>query len=136
MEGKAAKLRCETLGKVKIVLAGTITSFLLDILEGHFGHENLDASQSTISTEETEMGATIEGATSSLPEKTPDPLPDTGGLATAELVFPSKSVPTVIAGISEPFLPVHGPKTLSHYHCQFPSCTLEFSQKAAACNHV
>ena len=71
MEGKAAKLRWEGLGKVKIALAGTNTSFLLDILEGCFGHENLDTSQSTISTEETEMGVTIEGATSNLPEKTP-----------------------------------------------------------------
>ena len=127
MEGKAAKLRCEGLGKVKIALAGTNTSFLLDILEGCFGHENMDTSQFTISTE---------GATSSLPEKTPATLPDSGGLATAELVFPLKSIPTVIAGIPEPFLPVCGPETLSHYCCQFPSCTLEFSQKAAACNHI
>ena len=115
---------------------GTNTSFLLDILEGCYGYENLDISQSAISTEETETGATIEGATSNLLEKTSATLPDSGGLATAELVFPLKSISTVIAGISEPFLPVHGPETLSHYHCQFPSCTLEFSQKAAACNHV
>ena len=102
-------------------------------MEGCFGHENLDTSQSTISTEEAEMGATIEETTPSIPEKTPATLLDSGGLATAELVFPLKSIPT---GIPEPFLPVCGPETLSHYHCQFPSCTLEFSQKAAACNHV
>ena len=136
MEGKAAKLRHEGLGKVKIALAGTNTSFLLDILEGCFGHENLDTSQSTISTEETEPGATIEEATSNIPEKTPATLPDSGGLATAELVLPLKSVPSVIAGIPEPYLPVCGPETLSHYHYEFPSCTLEFSQKAAACNHI
>ena len=51
-------------------------------------------------------------------------------------MFPLKSVPTVIAGIPEPFLPVHGLETLSLYHCQFPSCTLEFSQKAATSNHI
>ena len=135
MEGKAAKLRCKGLGKVKIALDSTNTSFLLDILEGCFGHESLDTSQSTISTEETEIGATIEEATSDIPEKNPLTLPGSGGLATAELVFPLKSIPTVVAGIPEPFLPVYGPDTLSLYHCQFPSCTLQFSQKAAACNH-
>ena len=51
-------------------------------------------------------------------------------------MFPLKSVPTVIAGIPEPFLPVCGLETLSLYHCQFPSCALEFSQKAAACNDI
>ena len=78
------------------------------------------------------MGVTIEGAVSSLPEKTPATLSDSSGLATAKPIFPLKSIPTVIAGIYEPFLPVCGPETLSHYHCQFPSCTLEFSHKAAA----
>ena len=82
------------------------------------------------------MGATIEEATYNIPEMTPFTLPDSGGLTTAGLVFPLKPIPTVIAGIPEPLLPVPGPKTLSLYHCQFPSCTLEFSQKAAACNHV
>ena len=75
------------------------------------------------------METTIEEATSNLPEKTPATLPDSGGLATAELVFPLKSIPMVIAGLPEPFLPIHGPETLSHYQCQFPSCTLEFYQK-------
>ena len=93
LAGKAAKLRCEGLGKVKIVLAGTNTSFLLDILEGCFGHENLDTSQSTISTEKAEMGTTIEEATSNLLQKTPATLPDSGGLATAELVFPLNQSP-------------------------------------------
>ena len=121
---------------MKIALAGTNTSFLLDILEGCFGHENLDTSQSTITTEKAQTETTIEETTSNLLEKTPATLPDSGGLATAELVFPLKSIPTVIAGILEPFLPVHGPETLSHYHYQFPSYTLEFSQNTAACNHV
>ena len=59
-----------------------------------------------------------------------------GSLATAELVFPLKSLPPVIAGIPESLLPLHGPETLSCYRCQYPSCNDEFSQKAAACNHV
>ena len=42
----------------------------------------------------------------------------------------------VTAGLPEPFLSIRGPESLSYYHCQFPSCTLEFSQKAAACNHI
>ena len=118
-------------------ITGTNTSFLLDILEWCFGHENLDTSQSTISTEKAEIEATIEEVVSNLPEKTPATLPDSGGLATAEQVFPLKSIPIVIAGLPVPFLPpVHGPETLSHFHCQFPSCTPEFSQKAAACNHI
>ena len=47
-----------------------------------------------------------------------------------------KSIPLVIAGIPEAFLPLHGPETLSHYRCQFPDCTQVFSQKASACNHI
>ena len=49
LEGKVARLRCEVLGKVKVALAGTNNSFLLDILEGCFGQQDPDTSQSTIS---------------------------------------------------------------------------------------
>ena len=42
LEGKATKLRHEGLGKVKIALTGIGTSSLLEILEGCFGHKNLD----------------------------------------------------------------------------------------------
>ena len=136
LEGKVARLRCEGLGKVKVALAGTNTSFLLDILEGCFGQQDPDTSQSTISLEEAEADISIEDVTSNIPEKTFPSIPASGGLASAELVFPLKSIPTVIAGIPESFLPVHGLETLSLYQCQFPSCTLEFSQKAAACNHI
>ena len=136
LEGKAARLRHEGLGKVKIALVGTNTSFLLDILQGCFGHKEPDTSQSTISLEEVETDITVEDVTSNIPEKTLPPIPASDGLATAELVFPLKSVPTFIAGIPEPFLSVCGLETLSLYHCQFPSCTLEFSQKAATCNHI
>ena len=136
LEGKAAKLRHKGLGKVKIALAGTNTSLLMDILEGCFGHKDLDTSQSTISLEEPETGTTTEEVASNIPEKTSPIHPTSGSLATAELVFPLKSIPTVIAGIPKSYLPVCGLETLSLYHCQYPSCTLNFSQKAAACNHV
>ena len=129
LAGKAAKLRHEGLGKVKIAPAGTNTSFLLDILEGCFSHESLETSQSTVSTEKAEMETTVEEAASNLPAKTPATLPDSGGLTTAELVFPLKLTPTVIADPPEPFLPICGPETLSHYCCHFPSCTLNSPKK-------
>ena len=135
LEEKATQLRHKGLGRMKIALAGTDTSSLLEILEGHFGHLDLDTSASTISTEKSEKKTTIEESTSNIPEKTTATLSDVGGLATTELVFPFKSIPTVITGLSEPYLLLHGPETLSPYCCQFPSCSLEFSQKAA-CNHV
>ena len=47
-----------------------------------------------------------------------------------------KTIPLVIAGIPEAFLPLCGPETLSHYTCQFPDCTQVFSQKASACKHI
>ena len=71
----------------------------------------------------------VEDVTSNIPEKALPPVPVSGGLASAELVFSMKSVPTVITGIPKPFLSVCGLEALSLYHCQFPSCTLEFSQK-------
>ena len=55
----------------------------------------------------------VEEEASNLPMKIPATLSDSGGLATAELVFPLKSIPTVITGLPEPFLPVCGPETLS-----------------------
>ena len=63
----------EGLSKVKIALAGTNTSFLLDILEGCFGHKDLDTSQSTISLEEPETGTTTEDV-ASISLKRPHPL--------------------------------------------------------------
>ena len=109
------------MGKVKVVLAGTNTSFLLDILEGCFGQQDPDTSQSTISLEETETDIMVEDVTSNIPEKTLPPVPVSGGLALAELVFPLKSVPIIIAGIPEPFLPIRGLETLSLYHCLPPA---------------
>ena len=53
-----------------------------------------------------------------------------------ELVFPTRVIPLVIAGIPESLLPIHGPEMQSHYRCQFMDCTEIFLQKAAACTHV
>ena len=97
LEEKAAKLRCEGLGHIKIALAGTDTSSLLEILQGYFGH--VVPSESTESTEESDKGSTTEEKTPEVIEKTPTTLPDVGGLATVELVFPLKSIPTVVGGL-------------------------------------
>ena len=136
LEEKATKLRHEGLGRIKIDLAGTDTSSLLEILGGHFGHVNLDTSVSTTSTEKSEKKTTTEEKTSDVQEKIPATPSNVDGLTTAELVFPLKSIPTVVAGLSEAYIPLCGPETLSQYHCQFPSCSLEFSQKAASCSHI
>ena len=134
VEGKAVQLRWECFGKIKIALAGTDTSSLLKILEGCFGYMDLDTSQSTASTEKAEKEVKEVASTPS--NQIPATLSSSGGLATTELVFPIKSITAVTAGLPETYLPICGPETLSQYCCQFPSCYLEFSQKAAACNHV
>ena len=136
LEERATQLRSEGLERIKIALTSTDTSSLLEILEGHFGHMHMDISESTIPTEKSEKKAIIEEETSDIPEKVSATPSDVGSLATVELVFPLKSIPTVIIGLPEPYLLLHGPETLSRYHCQVPSCSLEFSQKDVACNHI
>ena len=111
LEGKAAQLRWEGFGKIKIALAGTDTSSLLNILEGCFGYVDLDTSQSTASTEKAEKEVEEEASTPS--KQIPATLSSSGGLATAELVFPLKSTPVVTAGLPEAYLPICGPETLS-----------------------
>ena len=69
-------------------------------------------------------------------EKKPTAPSEESSLASAELVFPLKSVPLMITGLPESLMPLHGPETLSEYKCQYPSCNHEFSQKSAAVNHV
>ena len=135
LEENATQLRCEGLGRIQIALASTDTSSLLEILEGHFGHMDMDISESTISTK-SEKKATTEKETSNIPENIPATLSNIGGLAISELVIPLKSIPTVIAGLPEPFLLLHGPDTLSQCHYQVSFCSLEFSQKAVAFNHI
>ena len=94
LEEKAAQLRCEGLGHIKIALARTDTSSLLEILQGYFCH--VDPSEST---EESDKGSTMEEKTPEVIVKTSTTLPDVGGLATTHLVFPLKSIPTVVAGL-------------------------------------
>ena len=126
LEGKAAQFRQEGFGKIKIALAGTDTSSLLKILEGCFGYMDLDTSQSTASREGAEKMVEEEASTPS--KQISATLSSSGGLATAELVFPLKSTPALTASLSEAYIPIRGPETLSQYHCQFPSGSLEFSQ--------
>ena len=144
LERKATQLCREGFWRIKIALAGTDTSSLLEILEGSFGQVDLDTTTSSVSTEITEAPTTKSTTTEKslqtplgeTSEKASVPLSEDSSLATAELVFPLKSIPLVIAKLPEPFMPLHGPETLSCYRCQYPSCDHEFSQKAAACNHV
>ena len=138
------QLHREGLGRIKMALVGTNTSLLLEILEGSFGHVDLDTTRSFVSTDITEVPVTKPTATekpSGKPleeksEKTSVPTSKDNSLVSAELVFPQKSIPLVITRLPEPFLSLHGPETLSCYRCQYPSCNHKFSQKAAACNHV
>ena len=127
LEEKAARLKQEGLGKIRIALAGCNTSSLLDMLEGAFG--SID--QETISI------ASIPEAKEMVTEDIPStPSPAESGHVGVELVFPTQAIPLVIAGIPESLLPIHGPEAQSHYRCQFTDCTQIFLQKAAACTHV
>ena len=129
MEEKAARLKCKGLEKIKIALAGCNISSLLDTLEGTFGfvgQENISAA----STSE------MKEPTKDVPLSSPILSSEESSLIGAELVFPMQTIPLVMAGIPESFLPLHGPETQSHYRCQFPDCVHVFSQKAAACNHI
>ena len=103
-----AQLRHEGLGHIKIALARTHTSSLLENLQGHFGH--IDFSESAESVKEYEKGLTTEEKTPEIAEKISTTTPKAGHLATAELVFPFKSFPLVVAGIPEMHLTLHGAK--------------------------
>ena len=104
LERKAIWLPREGFGRIKMALVGTDTSSLLEILEGSFGSVDLDSTTSSVSTEITEAPATKPATTEKPSEK---PLEQTSekasvppfedsSLATAELVFPQKSIPLVI----------------------------------------
>ena len=98
---------------------------------------DLDTSTSSISTDIPAQESIItEKPCEKPPEKVPVVPSEESSLASAELVFPLKSIPLVIASLPESLLPLCGPGTLSCYRCQHPSCNQEFSQKAVACNHV
>ena len=127
LEEKAARLKHEGLGKIKIALAGCNTSSLLDTLEGAFGFVD----QENIST--ASISEMKESTREEIPLCSPIPSSEESGLIGTELVFPVQSIPLVVAGIPESFLPLHGPETQSCYRCQFPDCVQIFLQKAAAC---
>ena len=130
LEEKAARLKCEGLGKIKIALAGCNTSSLLDTLEGAFGFIN----QENIST--ASISEMKEVTKEHIPLSPPIPSPEESGLIGAKLVFSMQSVPLVVAGIPESFLPLHGPEAQSCYRCQFPDCAQIFLQKVAACTDI
>ena len=83
LEEKAARLKCEGLGKIKIALAGCNTSSLLDTLEGPFG--SLD--QETISI--ASIPKTKEIVTEDIPSTPSTPSPAESGPIGVELVFPT-----------------------------------------------
>ena len=89
----------------------------------------IDSTESAESVKEYEKRLTTEEKTPEIAEKISTTTPEAGHLATAELVFPFKSSPLVVAGIPEMYLSLHGPETHSQYCCQVPSCTHEFAQK-------
>ena len=130
LEEKAARLKHEGLGKIKIALAGCNISSLLDTLEGAFGfvdHENV----STASISEIK-----EPTKEEVPLPSPIPSSEECGLIGAELVFPMQTIPLVVAGIPKSFLSLLGPETQSSYMCQFPDYVQIFLQKVAACTHI
>ena len=134
LEGKAAQLKWEGLSKIKIAINGTDISSLTRLLEGSFGSVDQSPPSPPASTEIT--GPLEEHPAEEVSGSEPSSPIAKSSVATAELVFPMKSIPLVVAGIPEVFLPFCGPETLSHYWCQFPNCTQAFSQKASACNHI
>ena len=80
LEEKAAKLKCEGLGKIKIALVGCDTSSFLDTLEGAFG--SIDPEAISLAS----IPKTKEVVTEDIPS-TPSPA-DSGPLE-VELVFPT-----------------------------------------------
>ena len=80
LEEKAARLKCEGLGKIKIALVGCNTSSLVDTIEGAFG--SID--QETISL--ASIPKTKETVTEDVPST---PFPTDSGPIEVELVFPT-----------------------------------------------
>ena len=122
LEEKAARLKQEGLGKIKIALMGCNTSFLLDMLEGAFG----------LIDQETILIPSIPKAkemiTEDIPSTPSTPSPAESGPVGAELVFPTQAIPLVIARIPESLLPIHD---LKHSHItDFNSLTVfKYSSK-------
>ena len=127
LEEKAARLKREGLGKIKIALMGCNTSSLLDTLEGAFG--SID--QDTISA--ASIPEAKETVTEDIPSTPSTPTPAESGPIGVELVFPTQAIPSCDSWVPESLLPIHGCEAQSHYKCQFIDCTQIFLQKAAAC---
>ena len=122
LEEKAAKLKNEGLGKIKIALMGCNTSSLIDTLEGAFSSKDPE----TISL--ASILKTKEVVTEDVPSTSS---PTDSGPLEVELAFPTWAIPLVIAGIPESFLPIRGPEMQSHYRCQFIDCTQIFFAKSS-----
>ena len=69
LERKATQLCREGFGRIKMALVGTDTTLLLEILEGSFGHVDLDTTTSSVSTGITEAPATKSATTEKPSEK-------------------------------------------------------------------
>ena len=127
LEEKAARLKHEGLGKIKIALVGCNTSSLINTQEGAFG--SID--QETISL------VSIPEVKETVMEDVPStPSPTDSGPLEVELVFTTQAIPLVVAGIPESLLPICRPEAQSCYRCQVSDCSQIFLQKAAACTHV
>ena len=114
---KAAYLKQEGLGHIKVALASADTTSFLEILQAHFGQADLMDSND----EEDVPIKEEEGASEKIKE--------IGNLAKVELLFSMKSIPLITAGIPEDLLPLLGAETQSHYHCQAFQCGLDFSRR-------
>ena len=99
-------MKSEGIGQIKIALAGTDTSFLCETCRhilGVFASSESDEEEDVL-VEEKKTSEAVEEVVAGPKEM--------GSLAMAEM-----------------YLPLHGPKSLSHYHCHVPPCTLNFVQK-------
>ena len=123
LKQKAAELQCKGLGQIKIALAGTDMTSLLELLQTDFGC--LASSES----DDEENVLEKEEKTSEVKEKAIAKPPEAGNLSIAELIFPFRSSPSVVAGIPEIYLPLCGPETLSHNTVKSPHVLLILPKK-------
>ena len=125
LEGKVAQSKWEGLSKIKITLTGTDTSSLTRLPEGCLVVWNQVLLHLLLL-----MSQYLQKNIQLRKSESVPSLPITeSSLATAELVFPMKSIPLVVAGITEVFLPLCSPETLSHYRCQYPIVHKPFHRK-------
>ena len=86
--------------------------FLLpEHLQAHFGHASL------VDSSKEEKGIPIKEEEGAAEETKTEKTKEIGNLASAELVFPFRSIPLVVTGIPKDLLPLHCPEVQSHYHC-------------------